>query len=196
MVQSTQKEENGGLFMKVFLRIMLILLLVVVLAFGGLLGMLTVTEYKPGAIDPLEVQTEGTLSHLPADNLSILTWNIGYGGLGKEQDFFMDGGTHARPGSASLVQDYLTGISGRLAELAPDLILLQEVDIDSARTYSINEIPYFCRRSGVHALNYSCPFVPIPFPPMGKVHSGLYTTTDYAITSADRIALPCPFSWL
>ena len=30
---------------------------------------------------------------------------------------------------------------------------------------------------------------------MGKIHSGLFTTTGFAVTSADRIALPCPFTW-
>ena len=30
---------------------------------------------------------------------------------------------------------------------------------------------------------------------MGKINSGLFTTTNYAITDAERIALPCPFSW-
>ena len=46
------------------------------------------------------------------------------------------------------------------------------------------------------ALNYSCPFVPVPWPPIGKVNSGLFTMTqDLKIESAERISLPCPFSW-
>ena len=49
--------------------------------------------------------------------------------------------------------------------------------------------------NGVHALNYSCPFVPYPLPPIGKVNSGLFTTTDYTIDAAQRISLPSPFSW-
>ena len=181
--------------MKVFFRILLIILLIVIVIFGGLVGFLTITEFKPADVEPLAIKTEANLSHLPSKNLSILTWNIGYAGLGQEQDFFMDGGTHARPDSADLVQKYLTGIASSLSAQSPDLIMLQEVDIDSSRTYSINEASVLSRRSSVHALNYSCPFVPIPMPPMGKVHSGLLTTTDYTITSADRIALPCPFSW-
>lgn len=43
--------------------------------------------------------------------------------------------------------------------------------------------------------DYSCPYVPIPWPPIGRVNSGLFTTTRYEIASAERIALPCPFSW-
>ncbi len=47
----------------------------------------------------------------------------------------------------------------------------------------------------MYALNYSCPFVPVPWPPMGKVNSGLMTSSEYRIDSAQRVALPCPFSW-
>ena len=32
-------------------------------------------------------------------------------------------------------------------------------------------------------------------PPIGRVNSGLLTTTVYDIDSAERISLPCPFNW-
>ena len=50
--------------------------------------------------------------------------------------------------------------------------------------------------SSAYAINYSCPFVPFPWPPMGRVNSGLMTLSDFAVSGeAERIALPCPFSW-
>jgi len=107
----------------------------------------------------------------------------------------MDGGTHAKPESEEQVQQYLSGISASIEELSPDLVILQEVDTNSSRTYSVDERTALAENVSVHALNYSCPFVPIPVPPIGKVHSGIFTTTDYTITEAERIALPCPFSW-
>ncbi len=183
--------------MKKLLKVILILLLVVVVAVGGLFGFLTVTEYKPADVEQLEIRTldTGAASPVPADSLSVLSWNIGYAGLGKEQDFFMDGGSSSRPGSSELVTRYLNGIRESIATQDADLVLLQEVDTDSSRTYGIDETTALIQNSGVHALNYSCPFVPIPVPPMGKIHSGLFTTTDYTVTGAERIALPCPFSW-
>ena len=183
--------------MKKLLKVILILLLIAVIAVGGLFGFLTVTEYKPADIEALEprVLDSSASAAVPADSLSVLSWNIGYAGLGKEQDFFMDGGSHARPGSAELVNRYLAGIKDSIVAQGADLVLLQEVDTNASRTYGIDETTALIQNTGVHALNYSCPFVPIPFPPMGKVHSGLFTTTDYAITEAERIALPCPFSW-
>ncbi len=183
--------------MKKILKAILILLLVVVVAVGGLVGFLTVTEYKPADVEALELRTlnAGVGGAVPAEALTVLSWNIGYAGLGKEQDFFLDGGTHARPGSAELVNRYLNGIRESIAAKDADLVMLQEVDTDSSRTYGIDETTALIQNMGVYALNYSCPFVPIPLPPMGKVHSGLFTTADYTVTGAERVALPCPFSW-
>ena len=183
--------------MKKILKGLLVLPVAAVVGAGGLLGFLTATEYKPAEVETLEVRTldAEALGPVPSDDLSVLSWNIGYAGLGKEQDFFMDGGSHARPGSAELVNQYLGGIRDSIEKQDADLVLLQEVDTDASRTYGIDETTALIQRSGVHALNYSCPFVPIPLPPMGKVHSGLFTTGDYAMTDAQRIALPCPFSW-
>ena len=45
------------------------------------------------------------------------------------------------------------------------------------------------------AYNYKCPFVPIPLPPLGQIEGGIATLTDSGIASAERISLPCPFSW-
>lgn len=107
----------------------------------------------------------------------------------------MDGGTKSRPGDRDAVYSYLRGIVTEVERAGADLMVFQEVDIDSSRTYGTDETEPLARGVSAFALNYFCPFVPIPFPPMGKVHSGLFTTTDFAVTSADRFALPCPFSW-
>ena len=185
--------------MKKVLKFLLILLLVVILAVGGLFGWLTATEYKPADLETVAVDSkEAGSSKLTADGeIALLSWNIGYGGLGKESDFFMDGGENSRSADKMKVSEYLGGILKTIydSEWTSDLILLQEVDLDSSRTYGIDEAAFLASGNSVFAYNYSCPFVPIPIPPMGKVNSGLLTTTEYAIDSAERIQLPCPFSW-
>ncbi|MBQ6465276.1 MAG: endonuclease/exonuclease/phosphatase family protein [Oscillospiraceae bacterium] len=185
--------------MKKVLKAILILLLVIVLAVGGLLGWLTVTEYKPEDVEQLSIRMENSgAAALPAEGpISVISWNIGYGGLGKNSDFFMDGGKDARSADKMQVSEYLAGIFATLynSENKADLVMLQEVDVDSSRTYGIDETALLTAGSGVFAYNYSCPFVPVPFPPMGKVNSGLFTTTDYKIAKAERIQLPCLFSW-
>ena len=190
--------------MKKALKVVLCVLgAVVALAALGIL-FLTITEYRPADVEQLEViceEHDGGVAdpvspQLQAgEELTVLSWNIGYAGLGEDEDFFMDGGTKKTSADKATVEKYLNGISDTLGVLSPDLMMLQEVDVDSARTYRIDESTYVIRGKGVHALNYSCPYVPIPWPPIGRVNSGLFTTTRYEISSAERIALPCPFSW-
>ena len=180
--------------MKKFLKGLLIVLVILLAAAGIFLGWLTATEYRPADTEALALRGAADAA-VPAEDLTVLSWNIGYAGLGAAEDFFMDGGTHSRPGSSETVSAYLAGIAAGVEAADPDFVLLQEVDTDSSRTYSIDETTALIRSVGVHALNYSCPFVPIPMPPMGKVHSGLFTTADFAVTDAERVSLPCPFSW-
>ncbi len=183
--------------MKKALKALGIVLLIVLLALAGLLLWLTVTEYRPEAVEQLEVSSAAETEAASLDReLRILSWNIGYAGLGAEEDFFMDGGTRARPDSKEQLLEYLSGIEASLRQLDCDLAMLQEVDIDSGRTYRTDERDYLSLGSGVYALNYACDFVPIPLPPLGRVYSGIYTTSpSLDISDSLRVSLPCPFSW-
>ena len=159
--------------MKRFIKVLGLVLLVPVLALAGLL-----------------------LAAALGRELKILSWNIGYAGLGEESDFFMDGGEDSRSADREQVLEYMAGIRESLEDAGADLAMLQEVDIDSGRTYRIDERDYLSLGSGVHALNYACDFVPIPLPPLGRVYSGIYTTSpSLDISDSRRISLPCPFSW-
>ena len=185
--------------MKKVLKILLILVLVLVVGVGGLLGWLTATEFDPGPVEALAPLRDDASDKLPAGaTLDILSWNIGYAGLGAESDFFMDGGEHVRSADEATVRRYLAGIETAQAA-GYDLVMLQEVDTDSARTFGINEASALAVGDAYHALNYSCPFVPNPntllIDPLGKINSGLLTSANYAIDRAERQALPCPFSW-
>ena len=189
-------------FLKGLLKTLLILILIVLLGVGGLVGWLSATEYKPADVEELSFsQTTIDAEALPVgESIEIISWNIGYAGLGAGSDFFLDGGKNARAADKMQVSEYLAGIYETLynSELKADLIMLQEVDIDSSRTFGIDESEQLGRGNAVHALNYSCAFVPVPLPPqtpMGRVNSGLMTTTRYDVERAERIQLPCPFSW-
>ena len=59
--------------------------------------------------------------------LRIMTWNLGYAGLGAESDFVVDGGKHFLPPSKSIVQKNLEGIAQHLKDHPMDVTLLQEV---------------------------------------------------------------------
>ena len=186
--------------LKTILKVLGVVLLVLILAVGGLLGYLTATEFDPAPVEALTPMRNGATEKLPlGEPIDLLSWNIGYAGLGAGSDFFMDGGTHARAADAPTVKQYLAGIDTVVRDQGYDLILLQEVDTDSARTYRINEAESLAYGTAYHALNYSCPWVPDPntlvVEPIGRVNSGLLTISSYAVDSAERQALPCPFTW-
>ena len=90
--------------MKKFLKILLILVLALVIAVGGLLGWLTATEYRPAAVEEADVVRAGDgKSVKEGETLKVLSWNVGYAGLGRGEDFFMDGGTRSKPDSRDTV---------------------------------------------------------------------------------------------
>ena len=185
--------------MKKILKVLLILVLIVIAAAALLFGWLTAAEYRPAPVEDAEVLRTGENTSLAVgDSVTVLSWNVGYGGLGKDSDFFMDGGKDSKSADRETVGRYLEGIHRTIVDQDPDLVLLQEVDTDSSRTYGIDERGLLAQgmSSQTFAFNYSCPFVPIPMPPIGKVHSGLLTMTNGAeIERAERISLPCPFTW-
>ena len=184
--------------MKRFLKVLLIIVLVIVAAAAGLIAWLSIAEYRPEAVEELNftARDESAPALPQGESLTVLSWNIGYAGLGSNADFFMDGGENVKSSDRVRVESNLLNISQLLyGENAPDLVLLQEMDTNSSRTYNIDQSACLAGANAAHALNYSCPFVPFPLPPIGKVNSGVFTTTDYAIDRAERVSLPCPFSW-
>ena len=196
-----KKQSKARKFGRAVLKTLLIIVLVLLIAVGALLGWLSYTDYKPADVEPIltadSLIVAGAADKLPLnESINVLSWNIGYAGLGKGSDFFMDGGKSSRAADEIQVDAYLTGIKNTIYnEVQPDLILLQEVDADSSRTFGRDEVKELKSGNTLFALNYSCPFVPIPFPPMGKVNSGLMTATEFDVERAERISLPCPFSW-
>ena len=171
--------------------------IILLLLIAGI-GYLSVTEYKPEARQSADriVPAEGSSA---GQTLTVCSWNIGYAGLGKDSDFFMDGGSMVTPPSQEIVTQNLNAIGTYMQEHPADVWLLQEVDTNSARTEGLDEFAQLQQTIGssaAFAYNYKCPFVPIPLPPLGRVESGLATLTAlYMADNAERISLPCPFSW-
>lgn len=186
--------------MKKALKIVLSILGIILLAAAALVLWLSVTEFKPGDVMDVKIEANSEIDGVSPfldDEISIVSWNIGYAGLGEGSDFFMDGGENVSAADQDTVTASLLGIYKTLysAEEPSTIFMLQEVDQNSSRTYSKDESDFLGIHNSAYALNYSCKFVPYPLPPIGKVNSGLLTTTIYDIDSAERISLPCPFDW-
>ena len=171
-----------------------------VLLFGLYLLYSTITKYKPETEEKLTLKGEKKLKSIEDDELSVLIWNIGYCGLGKEMDFFYDGGKQVRPPMANY-QIYLNDVLNTLNKYSyVDFMNLQEVDINSKRSYFSNQeqlISEFLPNFGyTFAKNYDVKYVIMPFSsPMGKVQAGLMSLSKYQPTETKRVSYPSSFSW-
>lgn len=180
-------------------RALFIVLLCLLAAGAAFVGYLTFHEYRPADRVKIEVVGNAKRTLSPGQDLKILTWNTGYGGLGDNADFFMDGGKMVKTADIARVTENITAIRDEVARIVPDAVLLQEVDFHSDRSYSIDEGRFyqaaFSSCDSASAYNYKAVYVPYPVPPIGHVESGLMTMSAYHIDSAERIQLPCPFKW-
>ena len=163
------------------------------------LGILTAAEYRPQ--DRETLVSDSKTSPLPraGQSIRILSWNTGYGSLGDNADFFMDGGKGVITADSPRILANLGGIAEFIASEDPDLILLQEVDLSSKRSSYINQTQIYRDNFPDHrssfAYNYRALYVPYPLPTLGKVESGIQTLSRFGFREAERISLPCPFSW-
>ncbi len=179
---------------------LIILLVFLVLAAGGFLLWVTVEDFQPAPKVSLRVQnTSPETPPRDTSRISILNWNIGYAGLGAEQDFFLDGGTRSQPSERDMNR-YLKGIRSFLKRHPADIILLQEIDRDSWRTYGTDQTAYLAQalpdHAWVYAPNYQVPFVPVPIlNPLGKIDAGLATYSTLPIWNSKRLSLPGEYPW-
>ena len=184
-------------FFRKVLKLITRIILALVLLLAVVLGVFTAAEYRPADTEVIipDRSVEAVLT--TGDPLSVVSWNCGYGALGDNADFFMDGGTSVYTADKERVDSNLSGIRDALKALNPDLVILQEVDINSARSYGTDERTILRDvlpgASDSFAYNFNTLFVPYPLPPMGHVESGLYTLSAAAPRISERISLPaCP----
>lgn len=168
-----------------------------------LLTVLTVMEYKPAEVEKVAHLGRAQKRLKMGDTVNIVSWNIGFGALGDNADFFMDGGTQVKPSTKERVQENIAAITDFLSGEEADLLLLQEVDEKSTHSYYIDEramIAQGLEKAGLSyenwmAYNFKTLFVPYPIPPVGREQAGQVTFSAYPATEGERVSLPCPFSY-
>lgn len=187
---------------KLLVRVLVALVVIALLYVGGNIGYATLTDYQPPATEKVEVHREVALS--ARDSVyTFMIWNIGYAGLGAEQDFFYDGGTNVRP-TEDLNEKYLEGVRNVVGGNANvDFILLQEVDTNSRRSYYYNQLVSIADKLPYHnyayATNYYVDYVPMPLETpwnvLGRVNAGLATYSKYKVAEAVRHQFPGKYEW-
>lgn len=185
--------------MRKTLKICLKIILFIAFAFGLFIAIIWSKEWTPDDIEP---QSTGGLiaDTIKIDTLKIVSWNIGYAGLGDDMDFFYDGGKSVQCSKERTEANLQSIVTFLKQHRDADFILLQEVDFDSKRSYHINEYEYIRAAipefMGWRGLNYVSTFVPIPLTdPIGSVKSGVVILSKYAPTEVLRLAYPRGFSF-
>jgi endonuclease/exonuclease/phosphatase family metal-dependent hydrolase len=170
-----------------------------IVVFVLVIVVLALTHHRPTSIMVLEIGGTGATAKAPS-RLTLMTWNLGYAGLGEEADFFMDGGKEVLARDSATVAEHLRRIEQVLDAQPEDIYLLQEVDTASRRSYYINEVQSITDRArGFYdsfALNFKVFFVPYPFTnPTGRVRSGILSLSRYKPKEAARMQLPGSMLW-
>lgn len=168
------------------------LLLIIVLA-------VTIAEYRPADVEPVTLNGQGTQTVSEGQTLTVLSWNIGYGGLSETADFFMDGGTGVRTQDEDSVHANIAAVTELIGATDADIVFLQEADKNSTRSWHIDETALIAAANPAYqtafANNFKVLYMPYPIPFYGHIDSGIFTLTKFSAESAERIQLPCPFSW-
>jgi endonuclease/exonuclease/phosphatase family metal-dependent hydrolase len=179
-------------------RIILYIFLVPVGLFVLLLILGTLLDYRPDQVTLLAEPCEAP--RLQDSVFDLMIWNIGYCGLGDNMDFFYDGGKAVRS-THDRVEENLSAVIDYVGSLdAVDFFLLQEVDLQSRRSYRINQLDALQEvlpgYAGSVGLNYKVFFVPLPpSNPYGRVKSGIVTFSRFLPHHSARHAFPGNYAW-
>ncbi len=186
-----------------------VLVLILLVYIGGVLAFGTASDWQPEAEEPVKTARRAKAKTVPDSTLSFVIWNIGYGGLGEESNFFYDEGTPLSSGDKmvrapqELVQKNVEGITGFVARTKADFFLFQEVDYASKRSYYTNQFEQVSKQlPGFYAgfaANYQVSYVPIPllepWRAYGATYSGLATYARFQPDTSIRFQLPGSFDW-
>ncbi|MDO5107569.1 MAG: endonuclease [Coriobacteriaceae bacterium] len=212
---AAQPEKKRISPIKVILKLVLCVLLVAVAAVGSYVAYLSITYYRIDDGVSLDVTGPATAEAAQIEvgqPYTAVTYNIGFGAYVPDFSFFMETGvmadgtaTRGASGTASsedVVHFSTDGVIGTLQQLDPDFIIAQEVDVDSTRSYHVDQcaalMGAFPTYQAVFASNFHSGFLAYPFHDMhGSVQSGLLTLSSVQVSSATRRSYPIDesFPW-
>lgn len=196
---------------KRILIIALSLIIAIALVIGGYVIYLSVNYYRIEDNTKLKVQNPSNSLITQGTEHTVLTYNIGFGAYNPDFSFFMDvgimkdgtevTGKYGRAESKEVVLADTEGVINTAQGYDADIMLFQEVDIDSTRSYHVNQkekiLSAFPRYSSTFASNFHSVFLAYPLNDMhGKVESGILTLSRYNQGSATRRSFPVDESFI
>lgn len=132
-----------------------------------------------------------SISEISKDTISIMTWNIRFG-CGTEILWFGDACGGRTILKRDEVEKNLDLLVSAINTIRPDILLLQEVDINSKRTAYIDEMQYIMNRTyfnyGYYGTNWNIQF--IPSDGIGRINTGNSILSVWPISDVKSHPLP------
>ncbi len=143
-------------------------------------------------VEDARLYTASQLKSAPdeADQIKVMTWNVKFGG-GRIDFFFDCHGDRVLMEEDEVIKS-LEGLAKKINQVDPDVILLQEIDIDSKRAAYVDQVQWLLDHTdlnyGAYASQWRASY--IPKHGLGKVNSGNAVMSKWPIENAERLALP------
>lgn len=126
----------------------------------------------------------------PGDELVVMTWNVKFSG--GRIDFFFDCHGDRVLMTEDEVLNNLEGLAAKIRQVDPDVLLLQEVDVDSKRVAFVDTLQWLVDHTdlnyGVYASQWRADY--IPSDGLGSVDSGNAILSRWPLVDGERVALP------
>ncbi|WP_010662101.1 endonuclease/exonuclease/phosphatase family protein [Marinilabilia salmonicolor] len=124
-----------------------------------------------------------------SDTLSVMTWNIKFGG--GRINFFFDCHGNRVIMDSSEVFNHLEGIAAFINHHKPDFLFVQEADVDSRRSAFSDQIQWILEHTGFNYAVYTPQWKAdyIPSKGLGKMNSGNAIFSRTPLWGAKRISL-------
>lgn len=196
---------------KRIMSVLLGILFTVIAVVGGYVAYLSIQYYRID--DYTEVTAENQSENIltSTEEHSVVTYNIGFGAYNQEFSFFMDSGemadgtvmtgTSAKAKDKETVIEDTKGSISLVDEYNADFYLFQEVDVDSTRSYGVNQYEMLKELgdeySLSHGVNFHSAYLMYPLTdPHGASNSGMTTVSKYKINESIRRQYPIDDSFI
>jgi len=127
---------------------------------------------------------------MPVGSIRVMNWNVKFGG-GRIDFFFDCFGDRVLMHESEVIAN-LDGLATAIRHFDPDVVLLQEVDVNSKRSAYVNELEYLLDHTdlnyGVYGSAWKADF--IPSDGLGAMDDGNAILSRWPLRDARIIALP------
>ena len=124
------------------------------------------------------------------DTLSVLTWNIGFAGLGARADFIIDGGKHLRALRRHEIDEAAEAIGDTLPGFDAEVILLQEMAGPGFLTRGVDVRKSVLSRLAQHGTHFWADFRTLLIPPPLRIEHGMLTAATLRDGAPKILELP------